>query len=163
VLSPSYFKSKWCAEEWKLVSDIERKLRTQGRLPDHYGLIVPILLYPLNRGIFSNPENRLIADAKQRQWHDFSSATTGTPMRPTQVRTLVESIIDIISELDSAAASTDVLSTGTLIIDTKTNLMWSGVLRAASRLLNIGIQMPAMKPRLLRIMLSTAYQTGRGW
>lgn len=128
VLSPSYFKSEWCVEEWRLISNTEDKLASQGKLPEQCGLIVPILLHPLDRGKFSGSEKQLIADARRRQWQDFTSASLEMPIRPTQVKALVEDIIDKVYELDSLATPAERPSVGTLVIDTKTNLMWSGVL-----------------------------------
>lgn len=128
ILSPSYFKSKCCVKEWELISSIEKQLRIKDKLPEEFGLIVPILLHPLDRGKFSNSEKLLISDAKKRQWLDFSLETIENPLRPTKVKSLTENIIDVIYELESTNISVDVSSIGTLIIDTKTNLMWSGVL-----------------------------------
>lgn len=128
ILSPSYFKSEWCIREWQEMSNMETQARVQGKLPEHSGLIVPIMLHPLDRARFSDNERRVVEDARERQWKDFSSESLQTPINFRLVTRLTETIIDNLYELEAATSTVDAhATTGIIIIDTKTNLIWSGV------------------------------------
>ena len=132
LVSPSYIRSEWCQREWMIFSEREIELRKKKLLADEQGLIFPLLLFPLDRGRFSDQQQDFSALVKQRQWLDVSSQVEGNPIRPDQVRLLAERLIDTISELEqhrrrsvSAVSNT---ASGTTIHDLISGLEWSASL-----------------------------------
>ena len=101
VISPSYIRSDWCQLEWNQFEERETLLRSQGLLDEEQGLIFPILLFPLDRGRFDQQQRSFVEVVRRRQWLDVSSQLDGPPIRPEQVRTLVESLIDTEAELET--------------------------------------------------------------
>lgn len=99
VISPSYIRSPWCRREWDAFVNREQLLRSRGVLPDEQGLVFPLLLYPLERGRFGDDEKSFVAQVKRRHWLDVSSQIEGTPLRPSQLRELTESLIDTDAEI----------------------------------------------------------------
>ncbi len=132
VVSPSYVRSEWCRREWDYLSAKEDELRNQGLLAEEQGLIFPVLLYPLDRGHFSQEQSKFSNRIRQRQWLDASSQLDGVPIRPNQVRFLTEQIIDTVVELDQrrrrAAGVLTSAETGITIRDTRSGLEWSSAL-----------------------------------
>lgn len=132
VISPSYIRSEWCQREWALFSQREKELRNLKLLADEQGLIFPILLFPLDRGRFSEHQQHFSTVVKQRQWLDVSSQLEGTPLRPDQVRHLAERLIDTIAELEQRrrrpASSVSSAASGATIRDPKSGLEWSAAL-----------------------------------
>jgi len=132
IISPSYIKSDWCKKEWQLAQKQEAKLRLSNLLPSEQGIIVPILLYPLDRGNFNSEQQNFLNEVKSRQWYDLSSRINGTPLRASQITEIVETIIDISSEINSRTSrdtiSEKVLESSLVIIDETQKIMWSGIL-----------------------------------
>jgi hypothetical protein len=132
VISPSYVRSEWCRREWKTFSEREAELREQELLDEEQGLIFPILLFPLDRGRFSDHEQAFSTLAAQRQWLDASSRLEGSPVRPDQVRQLAEQLIDTVAELEQrrrrsmGAALT--AASGITILDPRLGLEWAASL-----------------------------------
>ena len=132
IVSPSFVKSEWCRQEWTAFTDREQQLRKTGELAQEQGLILPVLLYPLDRGNYSASQKQFHSKITTRQWYDLSSRISGTPLRQAQIRELVETLIDVLSELQisktkSIAASASQTSSA-VILDEKLNLMWTGTL-----------------------------------
>lgn len=129
VITPSFIRSEWCQREWEMFSLREAELRKKILLADEQGLIFPILLYPLNRGRFTQQQEAFSADVKKRQWLDVSSQLEGSPIRPDQVRDLTEQLIDTLAELEqrrrrsSSAASSAIA--GVTIRDPQLGIEWS--------------------------------------
>lgn len=132
VVSPSYIRSEWCLREWTMFSHRETELREQKLLADEQGLIFPVLLFPLDRGRFSEQQEEFSAVLKRRQWLDVSSQLEGTPIRPDQVRHLAERIIDTVAELEQRrrrpASAISSAALGATIHDPTSGLEWSGAL-----------------------------------
>jgi hypothetical protein len=135
VVSPSYVRSVWCRQEWEYFAQHERELRKRHLLPDEQGLIFPVLLYPLDRGRFDGTEAGFASNVKQRQWLDVSSRLEGTPLRPQQLRQLVESLLDIDAETKARSRSNTQrlrnAPVSSTIIDHRTMLEWAAELSSA--------------------------------
>lgn len=99
ILSPSYVRSEWCRREWEAFVLREEALRSGRQLADEQGFIFPVLLHPLDRGAFDESQRAFAESVKARQWLDASSQLMGTPIRPDQIRRLVEGLIDAASEI----------------------------------------------------------------
>lgn len=132
VVSPSYVKSIWCRKEWQMFSQREALLRAGGFIGDEQGLIFPILLAPLGRGSFTADEEIFVTEIGKRQWFDLTSQLSGTPIRPEQVRTIAEQLIDASSDLvrrqRKARHSRDERAPVQTIVDTVSMLEWAAAL-----------------------------------
>lgn len=143
IISPSYVKSTWCRREWTAIASREVQMRKQGLLGREQGLIFPILLFPLKRGSFSTPEEEFAAEIKERQWFDVSSQLDGTPLRPHQVRSIAEQIIDTTADLARRRRNLDQTVVATApqqtIVDPTTGLEWSATLSSKELLFDEAI------------------------
>lgn len=132
-LSPSYVKSEWCRKEWEITVHEERNLRRDILLPDHVGIIFPVLLHPLKRGHFNPADESFLSEATRRQYFDFSSEAYNQQVLEIHVRRLVEQLVDSVDEIlrlsRSHLAAMPVASyPDTIIIDHRNKLMWTGFL-----------------------------------
>lgn len=131
IVSPSYVRSEWCKKEWEAFVLRELEMRKNGQLSDGQGLIFPILLFPLDRGRFDVHQESFAAAIRQRQWMDVSSQISGNPIRPEQILTLAEQIVDGVSGLarSSRLANEPKQSPpSATIIDPVSDLEWSAEL-----------------------------------
>ena len=132
-LSPSYVKSQWCRKEWEIKAQEETSLRESIALPEHAGVIFPVLLHPLKRGRFSPGDESFVKEAERRQHFDLSTESLSQQFLDIHVSRLVEQLVDSIDEILrlSAIQATARSITGypdTVIVDHQNSLMWTGFL-----------------------------------
>jgi hypothetical protein len=100
-----------------------------GLLDDEGGLIIPLVLYPLDRGRFSELETNFVKVTMRRQWRDVSSKIRNAYVRTEQVRGITEDMIDVLSSLQQLArnAAPEVKSIKPVltIVEIETGLEWS--------------------------------------
>src|SRR5262245_57173428 len=106
ILSPSYFTSEWCGQEWDRFSALEKEQRLVLHLPPDQGLIFPVrridwrtILRP------SREESQRIDEANSRQYHDFENLLPGASIFEQKVEELIEHIIEVLRRIDQPSQS----------------------------------------------------------
>jgi hypothetical protein len=130
-LSPCYICSQWCLKEYAIFVNRESEYRNLLQLPEHSGLIFPVLLHPLDRGRFSSEQELFKDSLLKRQFFDFSSQAFKLVIKENQVVELVEQLIDSIDNLirlvriKKSSPSEGHLD-NVVICDLENKLMWVG-------------------------------------
>lgn len=130
-VSPSYICSQWCLKEYGIFVNRESEYRNSIQLPEHSGLIFPVLLHPLDRGRFSSAQELFKDSLLKRQFFDFSAQAFKSVIKENHVVELVEQLIDSIDDvIRLAKIKKNSSSAGDLenvvICDLKNQLMWAG-------------------------------------
>lgn len=127
LLSPSYFKSEWCRREWLHTERREPLINVVRRSPLVSGIIVPVLIFPLNRARLSVEEKLLVTSAKRRQWYDLTNTKPGSIKFLQMIKGLAEDIIDNLDGLRSIISEQSEPLSDVVITDSRTRLMWAAV------------------------------------
>ncbi|MCH8299233.1 MAG: DUF1566 domain-containing protein [Candidatus Marinimicrobia bacterium] len=130
-LSPSYICSQWCLKEYGMFVNREGEYHNSIQLPEHSGLIFPVLLHQLDRGRFSSQQELFKDSLLKRQYFDFSSQAFKSVIKENHVIKLVEQLIDSIDDVIRLEkikknSSSDGDLDNVVICDYENQLMWVG-------------------------------------